>query len=70
MYPESVIWLKVREIQKVQNFFKKNRKKVLTAKRNCANMYKLAREQRTLKTIQSKETQTTVNNLSLALKSV
>ena len=28
-------------------------------------MYKLAREQRTLKTIQSKETQTTVNKLEL-----
>ena len=33
-------------------------------------MYKLAWEHRTLKTIQKQETQTTVNNLSLAPKGV
>ena len=41
----------VRMHKKVQ----KNAKKLLTRRLNRAIMYKLAREQRTLKTIQSKE---------------
>ena len=44
---------------------KKTSKKVLTNPIRSAIIVKLAREQRTLKTIQKQETQTTVNKLEL-----
>ena len=46
---------------------KKTSKKVLTNPIRSAIIVKLAREQRTLKTIQKQETQTTVNKLELLL---
>ena len=52
---------------KFKKTFKKKRKKVLTNPLRGDIIVKLAREQRTLKTIQSKETQTTVNKLELLL---